>query len=72
MSKKKKDAIRRVMEGMTASYQISDSYWPCIIDAILDKVAQDVEECADPKEWNEDDVRLAVGRVLCEALGIEI
>ena len=72
MTEEKKEKIRDVMEWLTAGRQLSDEYWPRIIDAILDKVAQDVDECADPDEWNEDDVRLAVGRVLCEALGIEI
>lgn len=50
---------------------ISDDYLSDIVNAIIDDVVRDVDECADSKNWNEDDVKLAVGRVLCERLGIE-
>lgn len=42
-----------------------------ISDAIIDQVVEDVEECADPVKWNEDDVRLAAGRVIMRALNLE-
>ena len=49
---------------------MSDDYVERVADAMLDKVVEDVEECAD-REWNYDDVRLAVGRVLCDSFGVE-
>lgn len=36
-------------------------------DKILGRIVDDVMETADPKNWNDDDVRLALGRVLTEA-----
>ena len=36
-------------------------------DKILGRVVDDVMDTADPKNWNDDDVRLALGRVLAEA-----
>lgn len=50
---------------------ISDDYVNDIINDIIDDVYEDVATCADQENWNEDDVRLAVGRVLCDRLGIE-
>lgn len=50
---------------------ISDDYVNDIINDIIDDVYEDVATCADQEKWNEDDVRLAVGRVLCDRLGIE-
>lgn len=47
---------------------ISDDYVDNILDEIIDDVVEDVECCAD-ENWNEDDVRLAIGRVLCNRLG---
>ena len=49
---------------------MSDDYSGCVAEAIVDDVIEDVECCAD-ENYNEDDVRLAIGRVLCEKLGIE-
>ncbi|CAJ0592398.1 unnamed protein product [Cylicocyclus nassatus] len=49
---------------------MSDDYVERVADAMLDKVVEDVEACAD-REWNYDDVRLAVGRVLCDSFGVE-
>ena len=43
---------------------VSSSYAQVIMDEILDEVVRDVEETADPVNWNDDDVRLACGRVL--------
>ena len=51
---------------------ISRDYSKSIADAIADDVARDIYECADNEDWNIDDVRLAVGRVLCKRLGISI
>ena len=39
-----------------------------ITDIIIDDVVKDVEECADGENWNDSDVRLAIGRVLIQRL----
>ena len=62
-------AFRKCLEDMLRKC-ISTDYVGNIIDEILDDVMDDVELTAD-KEWNEDDIRLAVGRVICDRLGIE-
>ena len=49
---------------------VTDDYAGNIADAIADDVADDVVECADHNEWNDCDVRLAIGRVLLKALGV--
>lgn len=46
-------------------------YSRLIFDEIAEEVAEDVEASADP-DFNDDDIRLAVGRVLVKRLGIEI
>ena len=47
---------------------VSSDYVPTIMTYISDSVVEDVNECADPVDWNEDDVRLAIGRVLVDIL----
>lgn len=49
---------------------MSGDYSDLVAEAILTDVIADVNECADAEDWNEDDVRLAIGRVLCWKLGI--
>lgn len=51
---------------------ISRDYSKSIADAIADAVARDIHETADHEDWGMDDVRLAVGRVLCKRLHIEV
>ena len=51
---------------------IVEDYSDQITDAIVDDVAEGVLEAADPKEWNNCDVRLEIGRVLCRKLGIDV
>lgn len=41
-----------------------------ILDRIENLIVDDVVETADSTAWNDDDVRLAVGRALCRALNI--
>ena len=48
----------------------SSSYAAVLAEELLTEVTQDVCECAD-YDWNEDDVRLALGRVLIKRLRIE-
>jgi len=43
-----------------------------IMDAIRDDVLEDVKESSAFPNFNVDDVRLAVGRVLCKKLGLEV
>ena len=62
-------AFRKCLDTMLRKC-ISTDYVGDIIDEIIDDVIDDVELTAD-KEWNEDDIRLAVGRVICNRLGIE-
>ena len=64
--------VRQMLDEIWHDRPVSDDYWGKIADKILDEVCEDIEATADKDEWNEDDVRLAVGRVLCEKLGIEI
>lgn len=51
---------------------ITSEYSAKIADAIADKVAVDVLEAADPKEWNTCDVSLGAGRVLLKILGVDV
>lgn len=62
--------IKEMLLGMKDVKQVSDDYWTAIAESIAEDVVQNVQETADPEEWNEDDIRLAVGRVLCDRLGI--
>ena len=62
-------AFRKCLDTMLRKC-ISTDYVGNIIDEIIDDVIEDVELTAD-KEWNEDDIKLAVGRVICDRLGIE-
>lgn len=42
-----------------------------IVDEIIEDVEHDVTETADPVDWNSEDVRIAIVRVLKKRLGIE-
>ena len=65
------DKKRREIEGVIRLLLIncaSSSYAQRILDEIIDDVVRDVDESADPTDWNDDDVRLACGRVLLERI----
>lgn len=64
--------VRRMLDEIWHDRPVSGKYWGKIADKILEEVCEDIEETADKDEWGEDDVRQAVGRVLCTKLGIEI
>jgi len=49
---------------------IASDYIEKIVDKILDDVAEDIDNCAD-KDYSVDDIRLAIGRILIEKLGID-
>lgn len=42
-----------------------------ICDDILDDVIDDIEETADPENWHDGDIRIAIARVLKQRLGME-
>jgi len=48
---------------------IGADYVRRIAEACADEVAEDVSAAADPERWNDDDVRMAFGRVLARRLG---
>lgn len=53
---------------------ISDDYLYDICRAIRDEVLWDVKETSawsENRTWNDDDIKLAVGRVLMKKLGLE-
>jgi len=50
---------------------ISDDYSSTILNFIYDDVIEDIKTSAD-EDYNEDDVKLALGRVLIDKLNIEI
>lgn len=51
---------------------IGGDYLKQIAEEIVEDVAEDIYETADNVDWSVDDVRLAVGRVLCRRLRIEV
>lgn len=61
--------IRKFMTN-TLGKAISDDYIDYIINEILNDVIDNVNATAD-EEYSDDDVRLAIGRVLMDRLGIE-
>ena len=50
---------------------ISEDYVRYIFTAISSDLIEDVETSAD-ENYSIDDIRLAIGRVLCNRLGIEV
>lgn len=50
---------------------VSDDYHSDVYNLLKDDIVEDVVATADPVEWNEDDVRLAIGRVLLDRLSKE-
>ncbi len=67
---KKEEAIRNNVYHFMREAMSSD-YSDLVAEAILTDVIADVNECADAENWNEDDVRLAIGRVLISRMGID-
>ena len=58
--------LGEIEDGITSEYSAK------IADAIADKVAVDVLESADPKEWNSCDISLGVGRVILKRFGVDV
>ena len=64
--------VMDMLAGVDSGSGFADSEAAIKINlAICDEVAQDVWDCADRENFNDDDVRLAVGRVLMKKLGID-
>ena len=61
--------IRNFMKSTLAS-GISTDYLDYIIDELISDVIEDVKTSADA-DYSDDDIRLAVGRVLFLKLGME-
>lgn len=51
---------------------VTSEYSQKISEAIASRVAKDVFETADQKEWNTCDVSLGAGRVLLKVLGVDV
>lgn len=58
--------LEEIEDGITSEYSAK------IADAIADKVAVDVLESDDPKEWNTCDISLGVGRVILKRFGVDV
>lgn len=65
------DYLVDIMQDMNRNGLVSEDYIRPIAEKIVEDVAEDIYESADQDDWSEDDVRLAVGRVLCKKLRIE-
>lgn len=66
------DYLVDIIYDLNINGPISQDYIRLIAENIVEDVAQDIYETADRENWDEDDIRLAVGRVLCKKLNIEI
>ena len=66
----RKEYIQRFMTEFALKPQIASYYWEKIADVIIDDVVKHINKNADPNEWDEEDVRRAIGSVICERLGI--
>lgn len=51
-------------------YTMTSNYSKVILENILPDIIEDVAVSASPN-WNTDDVRLAIGRILCKKLGLD-
>ena len=50
---------------------VSDDYHSDVYKLLKDDIIEDVIDTADPDEWDEDDIRLSIGRVLLDRLSKE-
>ena len=60
--------IRQAVEQLLLD-SIAEDYIDRITDIIIKDVIEDINETADPERWNNDDVRLAIGRVILKKFG---
>lgn len=66
----KRHNVKAVLEDLLTRCMASDYTLP-VTNALLDDVFEDVNTAAD-NAFNYDDVRLAIGRVLCRRLEVEL
>lgn len=65
------DDVRAVFNHIMCDAVGWDAY-DKIACLLWDDVLQDVKECSEfPDKFNDDDVRMALGRVLCRRLGVD-
>lgn len=67
MDTENKKLINAVVLNHMVDIMDTDQAWS-VTGLIIDDVVKDVEECADGENWNDSDVRLAIGRVLIQRL----
>lgn len=58
--------------NMSGVNVISVLYCGKIFDKLVPLIMKDMAECSGCEKWNDDDVRLSIGRVLCKKLNIQI
>lgn len=62
--------FRNIVEDVLRC-SIGDDYVSYVWTLFGGDIIEDVESCAD-EDYNEDDIRMAIGRVICRRLGIEV
>ena len=65
-----KDDLKDLLREMLGQ-AVADDYVRQLVDAIADEVREDLVAAADPV-YSVGDVRLAIGRVLLDRLGVEV
>ena len=68
MTDAEKQSLRSYLV-LALQFAVGNDYVHLVADSILDDVAADIEAAAD-EDYNSDDVRMAVGRVLCSRLKV--
>ena len=71
MNKKDKLFINEIIYRKFLSIGLNSLDAGSVSDALTDEVSEDVEETADPENWQSGDVEIALARVLKKRLGIE-
>ncbi len=70
MTDTEKQSLRKYLVS-SLQFAVGNDYVHLVADSILDDVADDIAAAAD-EDYNSDDVRMAVGRVLCSRLNVEM
>ena len=70
MTEAEKQSLRSYLVS-ALQFAVGNDYVQLVADSILDDVAADIAVAAD-EDYNSDDVRMAVGRVLCKRLNAEM
>lgn len=64
------ETIKNISKNLLSKC-ISNDYVERILDKIIYDIWYDITICTDLDNFNEDDIKLAIGRTLCDKLGIE-